>query len=218
MARRSLLPQNIHAALDQNDLTMRVPDRRIIKRFFGDPPLASGENEEDYWELFDFLCREARLLNGLDIPFLLNLASLIFEDRRLRHQRETLIRIELTKSIGLVLKRGGYKDEEVDRITKRWQRKKGAVSRDLERRLGALGTSLDDLRSDVLVSELETIIALDYLSAQNLRQRIQLRQELDRSKHCFFDEILLRVELKSKITPTIADAESPPTDNGADDP
>jgi hypothetical protein len=201
MARRSLLPKILHAPHDQSELTMRIPDRRMIKRLFGDPPLAPGENEEDYWDLFDFLCEEARPLSGLDIPFLLNWTSLEWEDRRLRHQKEALIRLELPLQIERSLRRGGYKDDEITRIMRRWQRRKESASSDLERRLRAIGTSFGDLRSQVLFEEIETFRALDDLSAQNHRQRLQLRQELDRSKRHAFDEILLRLELKSRMLP-----------------
>ena len=200
MARRSLLPKISHAPLDQTELTMRVPDRRMIKRLFGDPPLAPGDNEEDYWDLFDFLCEKARPLNGLDVPFLLNWTSLEWEDRRLRHQKEALIRLELPTYIKRSLRGGGYKDDEIALIMRRWQRGKGSSSRDLERRLRALGTSFCDLRSQVLFDQIDRFRALDDLSAQNHRQRLQLRQELDRGKRHAFDEILLRLELKSRMS------------------
>lgn len=199
MARRSLLPKISHAPLDQTELTMRIPDRRMIKRLFGDPPLAPGDNEEDYWDLFDFLCEKARPLNGLDVPFLLNWTSLEWEDRRLRHQKEALIRLGLPNYIKRSLLSGGYKDDEIALIMRRWQRGKGSSSRDLERRLRALGTSFGDLRSQVLFDKIDRFRALDDLSAQNHRQRLQLRQELDRGKRHAFDEILLRLELKSRM-------------------
>lgn len=199
MARRSLLPKISHAPLDQTELTMRIPDRRMIKRLFGDPPLAPGDNEEDYWDLFDFLCEKARPLSGLDVPFLLNWTSLEWEDRRLRHQKEALIRLELPNYIKRSLGGGGYKDDEIALIMRRWQRGKGSSSRDLERRLRALGTSFGNLRSQVLFDEIDRFRALDDLSAQNHRQRLQLRQQLDRGKRHAFDEILLRLELKSRM-------------------
>jgi hypothetical protein len=171
----------------------------MIKRLFGDPPLAPGDNEEDYWDLFDFLCEKARPLNGLDVPFLLNWTSLEWEDRRLRHQKEALIRLGLPNYIKRSLRSGGYKDDEIALIMRRWQRGKGSSSRDLERRLRALGTSFGDLRSQVLFDKIDRFRALDDLSAQNHRQRLQLRQELDRGKRHAFDEILLRLELKSRM-------------------
>jgi len=214
MARRSFLPKILHAPLDQTDVAMRIPDRRMIKRLFGDPPLAQGDNEEDYWDLFDFLCEEARPLSGLDLPFLLNLTSLLFEDRRLRDQKEALIRLELPDYISRVLRRGGYKDEDAARITRRWQRGNGTASRDLERRLRNLDTSLSALRSEIIFKELDRFRALDDLSAQNHRRCLQLRQELDRSKRFAFDEVLLRIELKSKIAPPEDEAAALPEKEG----
>ena len=69
MARRAVLTKTLYEPLDQSELTVRIPDRRFIKRRFGDPPLAPEDDEEDYWDLFDFLCEEARPLCGLNIPF-----------------------------------------------------------------------------------------------------------------------------------------------------
>ena len=210
MARLSLLPKILHAPLDQTDLAMRIPDRRMIKRLFGDPPLAPGDNEEDYWDLFDFLCEEARPLSGLDLPFLLNLTSLKWEDRRLRHQKEALIRLELPQYIEETLLNGRYKAEEAARLVRRWRVSPGTASRGLERRLRKLGTSLNDLRSSVIINEISLFKDLDDLSAQNHRRCLQLRQELDRSKRFAFDEILLRIELKSKIAPPLDEVAASP--------
>lgn len=214
MARRSFLPKILHAPLDQTDLAMRIPDRRMIKRLFGDPPLAPSDKEEDYWDLFDFLCAEAHPLSGLDLPFLLNLTSLKWEDRRLRHQKEALIRLELPEYIEEALENGGYTAEEAARLVRRWRVSPGTASRGLERRLRKLGTSLSDLRSSVIINEIGLFKDLDDLSAQNHRQRLQLRQELDRSKRFAFDEILLRIELKSKIAPPEDEAAALPEKEG----
>ena len=202
MARRAVLTKTLYEPLDQSELTMRIPDRPMIKRLFGDPPLAPEDNEEDYWDLFDFLCREARPLGGLDIPFLLDWATLEWEGRKLKHHKEALIQRELADYIEKILCSGGYSEEEINRILDRWNKVPKKAAPALERRLRRIGSSIDQLRSAVIFKEIDLFRALDGLSAESHKRRLQIRQELDRSKRQAFDEILLRLELQSRLAPT----------------
>ena len=202
MARRVVLTKTLFEPLDQSELTMRIPDRPMIKRLFGDPPLAPEDNEEDYWDLFDFLCREARPLGGLDIPFLLDWATLEWEGRKLKHHKEALIQRELPAYIEKELRSGGYSEDEANQITNRWYNSPKKATTTVDRRLRRIGSSIDQLRSAVIFEEIDLFRALDALSAESHKRRLQIRQELDRSKRQAFDEILIRLELQSRLVPT----------------